>query len=155
MTVNIQSLGHYEGEIQKRFADNHCGLNLESIGMKRIERFYPVDNDSVDLVQDKAGLRAELTDIIDFVNRMYKSSHIRPIWHKTNVIDQAINEYVGIGFLNIEDDWIAFILNYMSFDKAEQSGDTLITLFDIQFNWAVNFELSQDDNRLVVQLFKD
>jgi hypothetical protein len=70
------------------------------------------------------------------------------------VTDQVVNEYVGIGFLNIEDDWLTFILNYLSGDRADQGGDTIIVLFDTEFKWAISFNLCQDEAQLIIELYK-
>lgn len=152
-TRNIYPPGHYEKYIQTNFTTDHCGINLEPIGNKDYDRIFPVDLDST-ILFDRKELKREVKEIIDFVDNVYSSWDDKPIWYKINVIDQAINEYVGIGFLNRNIDWLTYIIDYLSNDRAEQCGDTILTVFDLDFNWAICFTLSQDDNCLRIEKFK-
>ena len=154
ITRTIHSFGHYEDEIQRRFIKDNCGIQLENLGQKKIEKFFQVDLNSKSLINDIKGLQDEIAEIISFVHSKYMEFRTSPIWYKINVVDQASNEYAGIGSLNIEKNWISFILNYLSCDRAEQGGDTIIALFDIEFKWATSFTLSQDNERLIVTLYK-
>jgi len=39
-------------------------------------------------------------------------------------------------------------------DRAEQSRDTIMVIFDKEFTWALIFTLSQDNRGLQIELFK-
>ena len=152
-TRNIYPASHFEKYIQANFTTGHCGIDLETLGKKNYDRTFPVSLDSFELL-DTTELKNETKDIIEFVDNVYSAADEKPIWHKINVIDQAINEYAGIGFLNRNNDWLNFIIDYLSNDRAEQSGDTIVTLFDLDFKWAICFTLSQDDSYLRIERFK-
>jgi hypothetical protein len=56
--------------------------------------------------------------------------------------------------LDIEQDWFSFTINYLGCDRAEQSGDTIMAVFDRNFTWAVSFTLSQDNKTLQAVVFE-
>jgi len=149
---NIYPTSHYEKYIQANFTNEHCGIDLELLGKKDYEKTFQVDLNTIKLL-DRKSLKKESIEIIDFVQNIYPELDTKPIWYKINVIDQAINEYTGIGFLNRDSGWLNFTIDYLSNDRAEQSGDTIMTIFDLEFNWAICFTLSQDDNYLRVERF--
>lgn len=148
------TLGYYEKRIISEFVVNDMGMDLEKLGEKSFEKIFPVDFNNADLLNEHE-LKDEIVEVIDFIhaNLPTKSSN-RPIWFKTNIIDQAMNDYVGIGLLNIDKHWLKYVVCSLSFDRADQSGDTLFTIFDTNFQWIINFELSQDDSTLTVQMFE-
>lgn len=148
------ALGYYEKKIIQEFATDDVGITLERLGEKSFEKVIPVNLNNPDLLNEQE-LEVEIAEVIKFIQaNPSKDYNKRPIWFKTNIIDQAVNDYVGIGLLNIDGTWLKHIICTLSFDRADQSGDTLITVFDNDFQWVINFELSQDDNCLTVQKFE-
>ena len=150
---NINSFGHYDSFIQTNFIVDHCGIDLTKIGAKTDEAVVKANLDNPVLF-DKNLLHNEAKSIIDFIQTYYEHPNDRPLWFRINVIDQALNEYVGIGHLNLDGDWLSFITTYLDHDRAEQGGDTMVTIFDTGFKWAVNFTFSQDDAVLRIEQYK-
>jgi hypothetical protein len=72
----------------------------------------------------------------------------------TSQVPVPLYQYIGVGFLSLESNWINFIINYLDIDRAEQGGDTILTIFDRNFNWAVSFTLIQDDNILKIEKYE-
>jgi hypothetical protein len=150
---NIYNLGHYDNYIIHNFVINHCGIALIKLGQKTSESILKVDLEGQNLI-DLNLLRSEISSTINFIQNFYSFPDDRPIWHRINVIDQAINQYIGVGFLSLESNWINFIINYLDIDRAEQGGDTILTIFDRNFNWAVSFTLIQDDSILKIEKYE-
>jgi hypothetical protein len=150
---NIYNLGHYDDYIIHNFVINHCGIDLNKLGQKTSQSILKVDLEGQILI-DINLLRSEISSTINFIQNFYSFPDDRPIWHRINVIDQAINQYIGVGFLSLESNWINFIINYLDIDRAEQGGDTILTIFDRNFNWAVSFTLIQDDNILKIEKYE-
>ena len=150
---NINSFGHYDSFIQTNFIVDHCGIDLTKLGSKTDEAVIKANLDSPTLF-DRNLLNNEAKSIIKFIQTFYKHPDDRPLWYRINVIDQAINEYIGIGHLNLDGDWLSFVTTYLDQDRAEQSGDTIFVVFDTDFKWAVNFTLSQDNSILLIEQFK-
>jgi hypothetical protein len=150
---NIYNLGHYDDHIISNFVIDHCGIDLNKLGQKTSETTLKVDLDGQILI-DINLVRSKISSIFSFVKNYYSFPDDRPIWHRINVIDQAINQYIGIGFLSLESDWLKFIIDYLDIDRAEQSGDTILTIFDRNFNWAVSFELIQDNSVLKIEKYE-
>jgi hypothetical protein len=152
-TSNIYNLGHYDDYIIHNFVIDHCGIDLIKLGQKTSESIIKVDLEGQNLI-DINLLRSEISSTISFIQNFYSFPDDRPIWHRINVIDQAINQYIGVGFLSLENDWLNFIINYLDIDRAEQGGDTILTIFDRNFNWAVSFTLIQDDSILKIEKYE-
>ncbi|WP_276499347.1 hypothetical protein [Pontibacter litorisediminis] len=145
------TLGYYETRIKQEFAIDDVGITLDRLGGKSFEKVIPVDLNNPDLLNQQE-LEVEIPEVIKFIRKVLQKNYsYRPVWFKTNVVDQAVNDYVGIGLLNLGGPWLKFIICSLSFDRAAQSGDTLMTVFDTGFQWAINFELSQDNSCLTVQ----
>ena len=123
-TKNIHSLGYYDDFIQTNFILNHCGIELTKIGRKIADTVLKV-NLKTPLFPDDSLLRTEAKTFVDFIHKQHKHPDERPLWYKINVVDQAVNDYVGIGHLNLESDWVKFIITYLDVDRAEQGGDTM------------------------------
>ncbi len=149
----INSFGHYDSYIQTNFIVDHCGIDLTKLGPKITETVVKVNLDGPVFI-DEEQLKAEGRVFVDFVETHYKHPDDRPLWYKINVVDRAINEYLGIGHLNLETNWMKFIVTYLDLDRAEQGGDTMFIIFDTDFKWAVNFTLSQEDSILRIEQFK-
>ena len=149
----INSFGHYDDLIQTNFIVDHCGIDLSKLGKKTADTVVKVNLKSPKFIDDSL-LEAEAKIFVDFIQKQYKYPDERPLWYKINVLDQAINEYIGIGHLNLEADWLRFIITYLDLDRAQQAGDTMFIVFDTDFKWAVNFTLSQDDSVLHIELYK-
>ena len=145
--------GHYERFIQAEFIVDHCGIDLDLLGKRDYDRTISVNLDSHECI-DLNLLKNEIHEIVQFVDDAYEMYDEKPIWYKINVIDQAVNEYVGIGFLNRDQDWLKFIIDYLSNDQAEQSGDTIFVIFDNEFKWAVSFTLSPDNCNMTTERFR-
>lgn len=150
---NIYNLGHYDDHIIHNFVIDHCGIDLNKLGQKTDESILKVDLEGQSII-DINLIRSEISSTINFIQNYYSFPDDRPIWHRINVIGQAINQYIGIGFLSLECDWLNFIINYLDIDRAEQSGDTILTIFERNFNWALSFTLNQDDSILKIEKFE-
>ena len=150
---HINNLGHYDDYIIHNFVTDHCGIDLNKLGQKTSDSILKVDIEGQNLI-DIIQLRSEISSIINFIQNYYSFPDERPVWHRINVIDQAINQYIGVGFLSLESDWLNFIINYLDNDRAEQSGDTILTIFDRNFKWAVLFALIQDDSILKIEKYE-
>ena len=150
---NIYNLGHYDNYIIHNFVVDHCGIDLSKLGQKTSEIILKVDLEEENLI-DINLVRSEINLTINFIQNYYSFPDDRPIWHKINVIDQAINQYIGVGFLSLENDWLNFIINYLDIDRAEQSGDTILTIFDRNFNCSVSFTLIQYDIILNIEKYE-
>ncbi|SFU50355.1 hypothetical protein [Pontibacter akesuensis] len=148
------TLGYYEKRIIQEFVVDNIGITLERFGEKSFDKVFPVDLSNLNLLNQQE-LEVELVEVLKFIQpNSLKSYSKRPIWFKTNIVDQAVNDYVGIGLLNIDGPWLRYVICSLSHDRADQSGDTLMTIFDTDFQWAINFELSQDNSCLIVQKFE-
>ncbi|WP_299699665.1 hypothetical protein [uncultured Pontibacter sp.] len=148
------ALGYYEKRIKQEFATDDVGITLERLGGKSFEKVISVDLKNPDLLNQQE-LEVEIAEVIKFIQISFPKTYSnRPVWFRTNVIDQAVNDYVGIGLLNFGGPWLKYVICSLSFDRADQSGDTLMTVFDTDFQWAINFELSQDNSCLTVQKFE-
>jgi len=128
-------------------------LDLNKLGYKTSENTFNVDLDGLELI-DINSLRTQIHSTINFVQNSYSFHDDRPVWHRINVIDQAINLYIGVGFLCLETDWLKFVIDYLDIDRAEQSGDTILSIFDRNFKWAVSFKLIQEDSTLKVEKYE-
>lgn len=149
----MNSLGFYDNYIQNHFVKQDCGIDLKYIGKIAEEIYFPVNSIS-QLPYEIFTIKERLKLIIQFLEEIYLNTNERPLWYRINVVDQAINQYLGIGLLNIESDWIKFILDYLCNDLAEQGGDTILAIFDIDFNWAICFTLSRETERLIVEKYE-
>jgi hypothetical protein len=149
----MHSLTDYKNYIHSNFISNQLGIDLTKFSQKTFEKDIQVDlNGKLFLDYDK--LKQEINPVIHFAQAFYLHRTDKPVWYKLNVADQAVNQYIGIGFLNLENDWLKFVIDYLDNDRAEQNGDTIITIFDIDFKWAICFTLSQDDSILKVEKFE-
>ncbi|PKK37849.1 hypothetical protein BWI96_05155 [Siphonobacter sp. SORGH_AS_0500] len=135
----------YENYILTNHISDDCGIALEKIGLKLYSKKIKTD------LSDIENLRNSLSNCFMFITN--KVIIKKPIWFKINVIDQAVNEYAGIGLLNLESDWFKFIINYFEYDKASQSGDTIIVIFDHDFKWIICFTYSQDETSLTTEIY--
>jgi hypothetical protein len=151
--MNIYPLGYYDEFIRSHFIWNEPGIDLKSIGKNNFTRAFSADLNSKEL-HYRPGIKKELNEITNFIHNCYSAPDDRPIWYKINVTDHVLNEYVGIGFLNRDPEWLDFIIDYLRIDKAEQGGDTIFIIFDIDFRWAICFTLSQDEKILTVEKFE-
>jgi hypothetical protein len=148
------TLGYFETRIKQEFVIDDVGITLERLGGKSFEKVIPVDLNNPDLLNQQE-LEVEIPEVIKFIRKVLQKNYSnRSVWFRTNVVDQAVNDYVGIGLINLGGPWLKFIICSLSFDRAAQSGDTLMTVFDTDFQWAINFELSQDNSYLTVQKFE-
>jgi hypothetical protein len=128
---------------------------LTKLGKKTAEVTTTVNLKAPVLI-DPAKAKGEFATVIRFIEGKCSPGylHKKPIWCRINVLDQAVNDYIGIGFLDVEQDWLSFTINYLNCGRAEQSGDTIMAVFDRNFNWAVSFTLSQDKKTLQAELFE-
>ena len=147
--IVTKNFAYYDNYIQTHFTVSHCGIDLKQIGEKTQEIYLPAV--SIGQPHFYFEVKNRLNTIVDFLEKTITE---RPLWYRINVIDQAINDYIGIGHLNMESDWLKFILNYLEADRAEQGGDTICVLFDCDFEWAVSFTFSQDEKRLIVEKYE-
>jgi hypothetical protein len=151
----MQHLGYYESKIISEYITDDIGIDIEKIGGKNFEKNIPIDLQNIYFISSNQ-LSSEISEIIHFLKSKqaeYRQTdyYSRLLWFRINIIDQAFNEYLGIGYLNIEEGWLDFIIYSLSIDRADQSGDGIFTIIDKDFNWAVNFELSQDNSFLTIQ----
>ncbi len=146
------TLDHYLSIIQGYCPDD-IGIELEKIGAKTFEAHWSLKQLDLSLLDQEEILEAvkpALTEILEKGSKAYN----KPLWIKINVQDQAHNEYRGIGYFNFNEGWLDFVLRYLNYDRAEQSGDTLFVIFDVDFEWALYFEFSQDNQELKIEIWE-
>jgi len=152
----MKNFAFYDNYIQTHFTKHDCGIDLKQIGGKVQEFDLPAA--SIGQPYFYFEVRNRIQSVVDFLENLYSENPprqiIKPLWYRINVIDQAINDYIGIGYLNMESDWLKFILDYLETDRAEQGGDTICALFDLDFDWAVCFTFSQDCGKLIVEKYQ-
>lgn len=106
---NINSFGHYDRFIQTNLVnlvtDDHCGFDLTKLGPKIADTVIKVNLVGPAFVDEEL-LKSEAKIFADFIQKQYKYPDERPLWYKINVLDQALNEYIGIGHLNLDADWL-------------------------------------------------
>jgi hypothetical protein len=143
-------LGEFETLIQK-LSNDDIGLDLHKIGSRTFEKVWPVKNyDLSDLNQDE--ILGEINPVMsEIVGHNY---YDRPIWSKINVLDQAVNEYIGFGHFSFGAGWLDFILKYLNYDRADQGGDTLFLILDPDLSWAFYFEFSVEFGELKIEKYK-
>ena len=136
-------------KIAERLVDDDCGIELDRIG-KLEHRFETQVDLNATRPPELDEQEYELSKILNFLHSRDDES---TSWLKINVIDQAINWYVGIGVIPTSKGILGFALNYLWLDRADQSGDTIIVLIGKDWKWAVSFTLSQDSTALIVEKF--
>jgi hypothetical protein len=148
------TFSNYENIIHADFLQkNRCGIQLHKIGASTDCVKLPVKSSYANEI-DMALFKKETQSITSFIEKKFKKTYVKPIWFKINITDQAFNEYAGIGLLNMNDNWLDLVLSFLSFDRADQGGDTILTIFDTAFNWAVNFGFSRDEEMLTIEKFQ-
>ena len=145
----MRSLADYENYIATNFDHEGVGLDLSIFPNKTFEKHIKVDL-VVNSLLDFDELSGEIRPIVTFMQNTYLKGAC-PLWYKVNIMDQAVKDYVSIGRLNLKNNWLRFIINYLDYDRAEEMGDTMIAIFDTDFNWTISFTLSQDCQNLKVQ----
>ena len=152
----MKNFAFYENYIQTHFTKQDCGIDLKQIGKKTQEIYLSAV--SIGQSHFYFEVRNRIKSIVDFLENSYSQKPprqiTRPLWYRINVSDQAINHYNGIGYLNMESDWLKFIIDYLETDRADQGGDTICVLFDLDFNWAICFTFSQKEKRLIIEKFQ-
>jgi hypothetical protein len=143
--------GCYENYIHKHFIGN-LGFDLSPIGEKTISNEITVNLEKDDLIALDE-MRNSFADVTEFLKNPSTTRYDSMVWYKINLIDQVINDYTGVGSFNLQNDYLKFIQHYLSVERADQSGDTLIAFFDKDFNWAFEFKLSQDNRTLSATVF--
>jgi hypothetical protein len=153
--TEIQSFSKYAFYITDSFVVDNIGIDLTKLGNRTSEVTITLNTEAPVLI-DLGKAKAEFASVIEFIESkcLPAYSNKKPVWYRINVIDQADNDYIGIGFLDVEQDWLSFIINYLNCDRADQGGDTIMAVFDKKFNWAVSFTLSQDNKTLQAELFE-
>jgi hypothetical protein len=151
----IQAFSEYAAYISNSYVVDNNGIELTKLGKKKSDVSVAVDLKGPILI-DLEKAKHEFVEVTRYLEGKCLPGYLykKPIWYRINVLDQAVNDYIGIGFLDIEQNWLSFTINYLSCDRAEQSGDTVMAIFDRGFNWAVCFTLSQDNKTLQVELFE-
>lgn len=145
--------GSYQNYIHNNFIKNHdIGFDLSGIGKKIITKKVFVNLNDDDLI-DMHSIRDSFKEICDFIDSPSATRYDEVVWYKLNLIDQVLNEYMGIGSFKLENDYLKFIRFYLAIERADQGGDTCLALFDKDFNWAVEFTLSQDYNFISADLY--
>jgi len=138
--------GSYQKYIHRHFIKD-LGFDLSSIGKIVIACKASIDLQNDELI-DINLLRKSFNKVIDFLGNTSSTRYDDIVWYKMNLIDQALNEYMSIGSFKLSNDYLKFIQLYFSIERADQGGDTIIVFFDKDFNWAVEFMLSQDHEYL-------
>jgi hypothetical protein len=151
--ISMYSLADYENYIHSNFISDQLGIDLRKFSHKTFENDIQVDLYGTTFL-DFEKFKQEINPVTHFVQAFYLHRTDKPVWYKLDVADQAVNQSIAIGFLNLENGWLKFITDYLNNDRAEQNGDTIITIFDIDFKWAVCFTLSQDESILKVEKFE-
>ena len=147
----MKTLGDYEDLIFSNFYNNGIGLDFSKFS-RTFAYDIKIDLKAITLL-DFEKLTTEINPIIKFVEKCHLRGLNRPLWIKINVVDKAVNDHVGIGFLKLETEWLKFVVDYLNRDRADESGDTIFAIFDVNFSWAICFTLSQDDKTLQVEKF--
>jgi hypothetical protein len=149
----MHSLGQYEEIIQKRYIPTHqCGIELSSIGTKKKIGHFPIHHLVQDIINAQEPILESCFSQISQFGQEDETN--KPIWYKINVVDQAFNDYVGIGFLNLQSNWPMFIGALLDVDRADQSGDIIVAIMDRSFKWAARITLSQDTKQLRIDLYQ-
>ncbi|ALJ00745.1 hypothetical protein [Rufibacter tibetensis] len=156
--IGKSKLGFYEKKIISNYITDENGIDLEEIGEKTTEINIPINIARNDFLSIRK-LSYEINEVTNFLKSKqleYRETGYdrRLLWFRVNVIDQAINQYLGIGYINIEQSWLKFIIHSLSHDKADQGGDGIFAIIDEDFHWAVSFTLSQQDLSLSIQKFE-
>jgi hypothetical protein len=138
--------------IRTNFIEDDCGIELDRVGVLVQRLVYPVNLQSDDLI-DLQRLSQDFDPIANFLREELKDYGAKLVWLKINVIDQAINDYVGIGTLDGYSNFIKFITSYLSIDRADQNGDTIIIFFNQNLTWAISFTLCQDESTLIIERY--
>ncbi|MDO1451286.1 hypothetical protein Q0590_33740 [Rhodocytophaga aerolata] len=154
MINDIKLFSDHAINITDTYVVDDNGIDLSKLGRREFDKAISVDLKAPVLVE-MTKVKTEFATVISFIESkcLVGGLPTKPIWYRINVIDQAINDYIGIGFLDIKQDWLSFTVNYLSCDRADQSGDTIMAIFDREFTWAVSFTLSQDNRKLQAELF--
>lgn len=151
MSLEID-LNLYLNSIRTNFIEDDCGIELDRVGSLVQRLVYPVNLQSDDLI-DIQLLSKDFDPMANFLREQLKDYGAKLVWLKINVVDQAINDYVGIGTLDRYFNFLKFITSYLSTDQADQNGDTIIVFFDQNLIWAISFTLSQDESTLIIERF--
>jgi hypothetical protein len=154
--MNSKTLfGEYATQIIDSFVVDDIGIDLIKLGNKEFDKSITVDFKKPILI-DEETIKIEFATVIEFIEYQCRPAyiHTKPIWFRINVVDQALNDYIGIGFLDTEQNWVSFTVNYLRCDRADQGGDSILVIFDRNFTWASSLTLSQDDKELRVELYK-
>ena len=145
-------IAEYMTTIQGLCPDD-IGIDLQRIGPKTFERVWTLKDLNLNLINREEILK-EINPAVSDIIENSKRNYTRPLWTKINVIDQADNLYAGIGLMNFSPGWLDFILRYLDYDRADESGDTLFIIFDLNFEWAIYFEFCQDYKELRIAKYK-
>ncbi|AZJ33489.1 hypothetical protein SAMN05444344_0713 [Tenacibaculum mesophilum] len=82
-----------------------------------------------------------------------KSKNIDSVyWFKINLIDNAVTDLVGLGELSDFED-LSFMSSLVKYDKADQSGDVTVGIFDKTKEWLIKLTNNQDKNRVYIRLY--
>jgi len=130
---------------------NDVGIDLTRLGPIEYNKKIPVHLKS-GLITDKQTFQREIAEVSPIVDSNLSDSLTSIFWFKIKCVDQAINEYVGPNYFK-SNDWIQDLIDLLSLDKADQSGDTIVVIFKTDWEWALSFELSQDDSTLLIEKF--
>jgi len=100
---------------------------------------------------------SELTDLNGFLKKIGKAlKKVKQIdsvhWFKINLIDNAITDLVGLGKISKLDD-LNLMANLIKYDKADQSGDVIVGIFDKTKEWLIKLTNDQDENRVYIRLY--
>lgn len=152
-TSHIYNLGHFDNHIINNYVIDHCGIDLNRLGQKTNKTVLKVDLDGQKLI-DLDIVRSEIHSTINFIQNYYSFSDDKPILHRINVVDQALNQYIGVGFLSLENDWLKFVIDNLGINRAEQSGDAIFSIFERNFKWAVSFTLVQEESILKIEKYE-
>lgn len=150
---NFSEADPYRDLIIDKFVDAYeCRIELIKLGPKDYEQIFPVDSSG-----DRAIKYEDIENKIGEINRyilQYVSEPSNKIfWFQVNVIDQAINDYIGPENFESVDAWLPTILDRLNNYRADQSGDTIVIIFSSRIEWAVSFCLCQDNSTLSVERF--
>ena len=151
----MNDLAFYDNYIQTNFAIQDCGIDLKRIGKKTQETYLSAA--SIGQTHFYYEVKNRIKPIVDFLEKLYSQKPpcetSRPLWYRINVSDQAINHYIGIGYLNMKSDWLKFIIDYLETDRADEAGDIICVLFDIDFKWAICFTFLQNEDKMLIEKY--
>ena len=99
----------------------------------------------------------DLTELNGYLKKVGKSlKKVKTInaisWFKTNLIDNAVSDLVGIGNISKLED-LQLLSSLIKYDKADQNGDVIVGVFDYTKTWLIKLTHNQSEHRVYIRLY--